>query len=513
MPLRLLSCVLAVTLFGCPGGGAAIGEHCTSHDACSQELQCLANVCVPRCERAPECGDGYHCDARGLCQLATGQPGDACASESDCSAGLACQIEDGTTPPVTSDGYLLASCVGENSGRPAGDACVQDNECRNGTCDLGHCVDLCSDTRDCAASTSCTGVPRVAAAGLMYRGCLPSRGTVTWSVPIRGTNDVVMLPVPERAQGVSVLFTVEDQSQKVGATTVRSPGGVLLIDPSLGLPYYENPWVRHHAEYGQSVLAMPSTPTTPLEAGVYSVRVRSLRNGIDDQGRPKDVAGTATPTMTAVVKLDSSVILDLHFHFLDFTDHPCAQAFGGRLDAAVAQNAEFFQTTFITRLRAIFAQGGIALGSMTYKDLKDHPDLDGLDIANAPSLLALGSHERGINVFFVRTLSPVGLQAFGPNPGPAGLANTRQSGIVVGLDTLCYRTWPQLARITAHELALYMGLYNNIAVDPSEPSLLRNDPIPDSDMSSGNLMFYSELGGSDLSEGQRYILSRNPVLR
>ncbi|HEY7626278.1 MAG TPA: phosphoenolpyruvate carboxykinase (GTP), partial [Ilumatobacteraceae bacterium] len=51
----------------------------------------------------------------------------------------------------------------------------------------------------------------------------------------------------------------------------------------------------------------------------------------------------------------------------------------------------------------------------------DGLDVDGLDIADADKLLALGHHDQGVNIFFVRTLSPVGLQAFGPNPGPAGL--------------------------------------------------------------------------------------------
>ena len=83
--------------------------------------------------------------------------------------------------------------------------------------------------------------------------------------------------------------------------------------------------------------------------------------------------------------------------------------------------------------------------------------------------------------------------------------------VVIGLDTLCYRSWSQLARITAHELALYMGLYNNVEIDPM--SVRHEDPIPDSDAAETNLMFYSELGGTELSEGQRYILSRSPVLR
>jgi hypothetical protein len=503
MRYGFLLCVLVVTASGCPGGDGAIGDPCTSHGSCSSELQCHGSVCVPRCERAPDCGDGHRCDERGLCHLATGQAGDACASEVECAPGLACLIEGSETDQ---QGLLRASCVRENAGRAAGARCTSDGECRNGTCDLGHCIDLCTDTLDCGAGATCTRIPRAAAGGLPFRGCLQSNGALSWQIPVRGPSDLVLLPIPERTRGVSVLFTVEDQTQKVGTTSLLGPGGVPLIDPSLEVTYYTNPYVRHRPELGQSVLAMPSTPTTPLVPGVYNLRVQSLR-GIVDQG------GTATPIMTAVIKLDGGVILDLHFHFLNFTDHPCAAAFAGKLDATVAQSADFFQTAFITQLRTIFAQGGIALGMMTYRDLHDHPDLDGLDVANVSSLLALGEHSTGINVFFVRTLSPVGLQAVGPNPGPAGIARTRQSGVVIGLDTLCYRSWSELARITARELARYMGLYNNVEVDPHQPSIVHSDPLPDTDGSSANLMFNSELGGIELTQGQRYILSRSAVLR
>ena len=84
------------------------------------------------------------------------------------------------------------------------------------------------------------------------------------------------------------------------------------------------------------------------------------------------------------------------------------------------------------------------------------------------------------------------------------------SGIVIGVDTLCYRSWQDLARLTAHEVARYMGLYDNVEIDPTH-----TDPIHDNDAQdpSTNLMFYSELGGYSLSPGQRDILTRSPVLR
>ena len=434
-------------------------------------------------------------------------------SEVDCSAGLACEIEPTSTAAT---GNLVASCVEENAGRPAGAICSRDGDCRNGTCELGHCLDLCTTTRDCGAGTSCTLIPRVAAAGHMFGGCLQDHGALSWSIPIASPSQDVDLPVPQRARSLSVYFTVEDQNQKVGATELHAPNSDPLISSSLPYSYYTNPLVRHRPDFGQSVLEIPSTSHYALEPGVYKVSVKSLRPRIDpaDPTKLVDSIGTATPTMTAVINVGTSKTLDLHFYFLNLDDHPCAAKFGGKLDAASAQQSSIFKEQFLDTLSTIFAPAvSIADANVTYEDLRDHADLDGLDADNADALLQLGAHSSGINVFFVRTLSPVGLQAIGPNPGPAGLAGTRQSGVIIGLDTLCYRTWPELARLTAHELARYMGLYRNIEQDPLQPTQTHVDQIGDSDMSSANLMFYSELGGTDLSAGQADILGRSAVLR
>jgi hypothetical protein len=509
MRLLIVPTVLAVTLCGCPGGDGAIGESCSDNSSCRGELQCFQSVCVPRCERAPECGDGYRCDDDGVCHAATGQAGDACESEVDCAAGLACQVVGMAT---TDDGLLQASCVADSDGRPSSDVCEADSDCRNGTCDLGHCVDLCRETIDCGTGTSCTKIPRVASGGLPYLGCLQSSGSLTWSIPVTGTNEMVPLPIPDSARGVSVLFSVEDPNQKVGATLVSAPDGKTLLDTSTpALSYYANPYLRHRPDFGQSVLAMPESPAAPLQSGTYNLRVKSSRPGI-----PIDINGTAIPSITAVIKVDSGTALDLHFYFLDLTDHPCKEAFGGTLDASVAPTADFFvgETGYTAELRRLFAKGGITLNNITYADLPGHPDLDGLDVASAPSLLALGEYANGINVFFVRTLSPVGLQAFGPNPGPAGIPGTRQSGIVIGVDTLCYRSWTQLARITVRESAKFMGLFNTVEADFSATNTTPQDLLPDTDPASmNNLLFFSEFGGEELSDGQRFVLTRSPALR
>jgi hypothetical protein len=489
-------------------GGAGLGDTCDVSSDCGARLQCVSNVCRPLCERAPDCGDGYACNNDGICVEATGDSGDLCTSEVECRPGLACQLSPSTNPSIP----LAGSCLDENSGsgHPAGAACSHDYECRNSTCALGRCVDLCNTTRDCGVGMACTHIPRVRpeGAGQMFAGCLQATGSLIWdptsTLTVHGPVESVSLAVPESAQSVSILMRVDDPEQYVGATEVVDPDGVPLLEFKDG-PYGIS--VRHRPALGQSVLAMPSTPDVAFSPGMYTLTVRAL-TALDETK-----TGTATPTVTAVVKLDSGVILDLHFFFLNLDDHPCAAAFdNGLLNASIAVSGQTFKNQFIHSLSADLASSGVALGTLTYEDLKFHPDLDGPSLANVNDLLKLGTHSVGINVFFVRSMSPAGVQAFGPNPGPAGLASTAdvtiQSGVIISVDSLCYESWSELARLTTHELARYMGLYNNIEFD------MHVDPIMDSDTSPTNLMYFSEVGGGTaLSTGQVKILGRSPVLR
>jgi hypothetical protein len=515
MWLRSLSAIVLAALAGCPGGGGEIGDTCDQHSDCGANLQCVSGTCLPRCQRAPECGDGFLCDGDGLCHIATGQAGDKCTSEVQCGPGLSCQIDGDATD---ADGNLLASCTAQNPARPAGSACDADEDCRNGTCALGRCVDLCGTTRDCGSGTSCMGVPRVEADGAMFQGCLTPTGTIAWTIPVSSpTSDTILVAVPDVARSATVVFAVDDPSQRVGARSVAGPSGQTLYtkpcEPGLQPgctavvaedQYHAQP-LRHLPEYGQSVLQIPSSPSVPLEPGAYRINVSSFRaNG---------AAGSSIPRVTALVKMDAAFFLDLHFHFLNLEDHPCKAAFGdASLDAAAAKNGAFFQTEFLGALRTIFAGAEISIAQPTYDDIEGKADLDGLAIENVGSLLSLGTAKTGIDVFFVRSLSPAGLQAFGPNPGPGGLPGTPQSGIVIGIDTLCYRSWTQLARLTGHELARYMGLYHNVELEVMDHPTWR-DPIGDSDDSKDNLMFFAELGGVVLSGGQQEILKRSPVLR
>lgn len=515
----LTGLLVLVALAGCPGGNGGIGDPCGGHDDCDGTLQCLNSRCVARCERAPECGDGYACDVHGICQQATGTHGDLCASEVDCGAGLSCQISD----KVDADNHLVqATCTPVNDARPAGAACDEDSSCRNGTCALGHCVDLCHQTRDCGAGTSCVTIPHLLVTGATFDGCLQSQGAVTWSISMLSPSGEILLPVPDVARSAELVMSVDDPGQKVGALSVLAQndgGGTLYTmpcspqipsdppcDASAALDYYFAQPIRHVPDFGQSVLLIPSGPAAAIGPQVYRVQVSSFRGN--------DTPGFAIPRVTAVVQLDTAVTLDLHLFFLDLEDHPCAEMMNNAtLDANAARNARFFQDTYLADLRTTFARAGLTVGAITYENIPNHPELDGLDVSDAGELLSLGRYATGINVFFVRSLSPVGLQAFGPNPGPAGLGGTRQSGIVIGLDTLCYRDWRSLARLTAHEIARYMGLYHNVELEVDQHPRWRDLLDDDDDNANDNLLFYSELGGVSLSHSQGDILGRSAVLR
>src|SRR5262249_4243024 len=100
MRRELLSVLVLAALAGCPGSGAGIGDPCGGNDDCSGSAQCLNGRCVRRCERAPECGDGYAC-VEGACVAAHLTQGDDCRSEVDCIATLTCPLHRAAVAPPT----------------------------------------------------------------------------------------------------------------------------------------------------------------------------------------------------------------------------------------------------------------------------------------------------------------------------------------------------------------------------------------------------------------------------
>jgi hypothetical protein len=517
---RVALIAASVVLAACPGGDGGVGSSCATLADCETGLQCLDHTCENKCRRGPDCGDGHSCTEDGFCVLATGQAGEKCYSEVECAPGLACvlDIDDGE------DGVLDASCAADHDGHAFGAECTIDDECRNGTCALGRCVDVCDQERDCADAHTCTTIPRINNVEEnvgTFMGCLPVGGTIEWTIPISGTQDEVFLPVPGNARSAIAVMSVDDESQYVGANRLLEPDNELRyqLDPEVFDPFDPRNDVRHTPALGASVMMIPSRPDHPIEPGAYRLQVSSFRL-IQTPAPPHLVQGTASPRLKAMAKLGDGSVLDLHFYFLDLGDHPCAAAMVGADSASAANKAMSpFQDDYINWIRQYFARAGIALGAITFDDLPGHADLDGLDSSMLPDLLSLSTHAGGVNVFMVRTITPVGLQALvgsDRNPGDPS-AGSRIGGVAISIDTLCYRSRQHLARVTAHAIARHMGLFRNVEPAPFEDLAdpITDSPGPDDGETAvrDNLMYFSEFGGTELSAGQKDILRRSGVLR
>lgn len=490
------SFALALTL-GC-GQGVGIGHTCEGPDDCDDALQCLRGVCAPRCTDHQQCGEGYTCQPGGNCVVVASEVGDACQRELDCGPGQACRLD---TSDLDGDGLLAGTCQTDGPGAAVGGACVIDGDCRSGTCAIGHCTELCDSASDCPAAMTCTRLPRMLAGSApLFEGCLQASGTLELDIPVGLPVAEIEVPVPGNALSFALVSTIDDETQLVGAARVTAPSGALLYATPFSLDeFYDNP-IRHQPENGISTLLVPNTPLVSLETGIYRVEVGSFFAA--------GGSGTAVPDVTVVYKLAPATTLDLHFHFLDFAEHPCADASG--LDAQTAQASLSFQGSYLDELRAIFAGADIAIGNITYRDISSsvRPDLQGLRAQDLPRLARLSTEASGLHIFFTRSITPVGIQALAAGrPGPPARPGTRASGIAVGLDMLCYRQWRDVARVTAHEIGRQMGLFRNREPDG------RGDPIPDSGDSADNLMYFSEFGGTDLSPGQIEILQLYPGLR
>ncbi len=485
---------------GCPNPGKDIGESCAGPDQCRSDLQCLSSVCTPLCKHHVDCGDGYLCEPNGRCQVVEANIGDDCHREIDCGPGQACVLDD---DDPNGDDVLAATCQQEQPGAITGEACSDDHECRNENCVLGRCTQLCTANDDCPKPLACTTIPRpIGDSAPHFKGCLPTSGVLRTTLPMATAQETLLVPVPSNAMSFAVTATINDDRQFVGASEVVSPSNkVLYTTPFEPLDYYKN-LLRHRHTRSISTLVVPDTPAISLEVGAYQMTLGSF---FEAGGN-----GTAIPQVTVDYKLGAATTLDLHFVFLVLEDHPCAAEIGETLDASSAQNpSSGFQTGYLDELRRIFTAAGLTIGEVTYTDIDDKPEFDGLAISDLPSLLELTDDPSGITIYMVRSITPAGIEAMaGGNPGPPRMAGTAASGIVVSTDTLCYRDWAALARSTAHELCRYLGLFRNREPDGN------GDPIVDSDSSTENLMYFGDNStGTHLSPGQQAVLALHPLLR
>jgi len=497
--LALALACASVMVAACNGGDGSIGETCRRQSDCLDELQCFDHFCTQLCHSHIDCGDGYRCEPNGECALVTAAMGDRCFREIECGPGQTCALD---TEDLDGDGTLAGTCQQQQPGLTTEEACSADTDCQTGICSLGHCTQMCGQIRDCPPpGLTCAFVPRVLAGSApRFGSCIASSGVITNEFSLPAPGATIKVPVPSNANSFAVVTQIDDDEQLVGAWRVTGPGGAILYRASTSPDdFYDNP-IRYQPARSISTLLIPNTPSVDLATAVYEVEVSSRF--------PSGEPGTAAPLVRVLYKVDTGATLDLHFYFLDLADHPCSASFdGGRLDAGSAGDSDHFRA-YLNEIRDIFAAAGIHLGAVDYTDIADRKDLDALARDRAGELFTLATRRNGLSVFLVRSISPIGVQlVVNATPGPPQTPGSVASGVAISADTLCYQSWPELARLTAHALARQMGLYYNR--DPRGFA----DSIPDSDESAANLMFFGEGGGVAISPGQAEVLSHYPGLQ
>lgn len=464
---------------------------------------CAGNSPSPaqECELDRDCDDGFHCDADHQCVPVISEIGQPCSREGDCGPGQTCSL---TTVDTDGDGVadaLAPTCQEQSVGLGTGAMCVEDASCATGVCAIGRCVELCAQTTDCPSGTACVGIPRIAVrAAPLFDGCLQAAGTLETAIAVDAVRSLVSIPVPANALSFTIVADVGRTDQAVGTVKLTSPSGELLYQRPAAtdeVTFWTQP-VRYAPDLQISSMLVPNSSAVKLAAGAYEAEIASFL--------PGGGVGTLVPDVKVVYRLGTAGhILDVNLYFLDLAGHPCP---GADMSAALAANSPLIQDQFLPAWRGAFAQAGLALGDITYHDVTGRPDLDSLQPAELPDLFALSDSDvPALNVFVVRSLDPLGVQALsGGSPGPLD-HGTMHSGVVITADALCLASWFNLGRVTAHEAAHYLGLYHNVELDGHV------DPLSTTDQGVDNLMYFGAGGGTQLTAEQQDILTRSPILR
>jgi hypothetical protein len=169
------------------------------------------------------------------------------------------------------------------------------------------------------------------------------------------------------------------------------------------------------------------------------------------------------------------------------------------------------EAAFLPEVRRIFAQAGIeividearALRGTAYEKItsftepQEAPESDSAALAR---IVGAKTTSSALDVMIVDRL-PVGVAGLSLGvPGPP-LGEGYYFGVVIGAASDAV-----LGRVIAHETAHFMGLQH--VENRGVSGKIYEDPIPDTSSTKPNLME----DGTELTEGQAFVLSRSPLL-
>jgi hypothetical protein len=540
---------------------------CKLDTDCPNSNRCALGKCVGPCTTDKECPPGYRCGPdSGRCDPKPGkQMGEACGASTECATdycmptrkvcSIKCTASSQCPSPwvcglekidANSDGkpdQIEADCIPKQGSALSGALCSTQEDCVSGHCYDGFCMEACAGDGDCGKN-ACVDVNVVLTGTVVapYKGCLPRQGVGGYftigTFPAAGSTQAI--DVPPGAQSFVLSLEVDSLTEFGDFTSVRDPTGVVLNSVGNYCSIYTalDRWLP--AEQYNSIL-VPNTPSVVLKPGKYTFGVRGSTTSLDVTARLQLRLGQADKGK-----------LGINWFFLNLTPGAGLCIPGARLNAASAPTHPWL-TTLRQELADVYNSAGITIGPETYHDL-NNAALDVITLnmtGGSPELQQLfqasaGMQGNSINIFIVRQIAVQGMSdgsilgIAGNIPGPIGVHGLAHSGIAFNAETVCYKTWGvSSSQVLAHELGHYLGLFHNMEAEETpgysggqvvcpcpcgaNMTCYNNqwcrgmDPLPDTDMSANNLMFWEadssqSFKGGTLSPQQIRVMLDNPIV-
>jgi hypothetical protein len=535
---------------------------------------------VAKCTANTDCPFGLKCDSgSGLCVEggpAAGQLGGKCTGDGDCTGALGGTAFCATAANGYPNGYCSATCVGNTSICGSNGICVDfgggDMDCLSKCSDAvdcrsdyycfkfqdgrGVCTPKCKANTDCQDNQVCdknSGLcgPQLGAGGtttdvvdLTPNGAINvPTGTLTAKLTVNVPQDAIAVNFV--GQAVSdptarlVVYRIESSKDGRLYDYATATGNKMKVQPPTGP--------------GAFSVLFPNSPNVPYTVSADSSTCAASATVDSTNCATLTITLLAskptTATAKAIVKHGPSRaltqgLIDLNLYFVGLANLNATSA---------AVSDSMFQTSIFNKVKAVWAQQGIAVGTVnyidanssdaaTYKDLKD-TDLGALMQTTAN----YNGSDKALNDFFVHTISGGSLEGYiilGESAGIPGvpIKGTSGSGMAVTTadfpaagatcDAKCQSGLQDIADTWAHEGGHWLGLFH-----PTESGGTSFDPLPDTpqcdksrDANADGKMEPSECQGfgaenemfwtsvetiahSQLTPNQGFVLLRNPAVR
>lgn len=238
---------------------------------------------------------------------------------------------------------------------------------------------------------------------------------------------------------------------------------------------------------------IPQSPDLDLTAGIYGIRLYFSASGAVTVG---------CNALYRVQEPTASQTVDIHFVFVGVDgDVPGLNAF------SAVDNAPLNET--LAGVGELWAGLGLAVGEVTYADFAGDVELyNSVDGATEfGNLLKTNtSEDRAVTLFMVGAITDddgatILGQAAGP-PGAPAIGGTSKSGAVVTVGFLADGDTDTEARIIAHEVGHFMGLFHPTEKDGSGHDPLSDTPECTSDADGNGTYASDECGG----QGADYLM-------